>query len=59
MEEQLLRIEIKVDGVIVEVREFSTARKNTVENFWNFLNDFKKDIDNWNFAKFFRIPKIK
>lgn len=53
MKEQLLRIEIKVDGVIVEVREFSAARKNTIENFWNFLNDFKKDIDNWNFAKFF------
>lgn len=53
MKEQVLRIEIKVDGVIVEVREFSTARKDTVTAFWDFLRSFKNDMGSWNFSKFF------
>ena len=53
MKEQTLRIEIKVDGVLIEVREFKTNRRDNITSFWDFLRSFKKDMDSWNFVKFF------
>lgn len=53
MKEQILRIEIKVDGVTVEVREFSTARNNPVQAFQNFMHNTTKDMSSWCFAKLF------
>lgn len=53
MKEQTLRIEIKVDGVLIEVREFKTNRRDNITSFCDFLRSFKKDMGLWNFAKFF------
>jgi len=53
MEQRTMRIEIKVDGKLVEVYEFNTNQRDPISSFWDFIKSFNKSIQSWNFDKFF------
>lgn len=48
-----MRIEIRVNGEIVEVREVVLDSRDPMSQFWNFMRAFQGDISSWSFNHFF------
>lgn len=51
MNTKTIRIEVKVDGKILEVFETEVSENDT-SKFWDFMYGVKKSMGEWNFAKF-------
>ena len=51
----ILRIEVKVDGKLVEIHEFDTVVNDftVAGRFRIFINEFSKEIRNWSYTYFF------
>ena len=50
-----LRIEVKVDGVLIEVHELRIENfdLDPISKFWSFIRYFSKNLERWEFDTFF------